>query len=197
MTPRPVATRSGTRLLAVLAVAGLTSLSACTSGDGVVAEPATAATDTEEEAGVDDAALEVVLRDFAFDGLPAAVAAGTRLTVVNEAERELHELVAFRLPDDEDRSVADLAGLSPPELMATLGEPTTVLLAEPGGPTIPAVGDGTLAEPGRYALMCFIPTGVEPAVYLDAAAESDEGPPDVGGGPPHIVHGMYAELTVE
>ena len=59
------------------------------------------------------------------------------------------------------------------------------------------VGDGTLDEPGRYAIMCFIPTGVAPDVYLEAAAESEEGPPDVGGGPPHFVHGMHAELRID
>jgi hypothetical protein len=93
--------------------------------------------------------------------------------------------------------VEELAGLSPGELMGALGEPTMVLLAEPaGGTTIPAVGDGTLSEPGRYAVMCFIPTGADPAEYLRVAAETEEGPPQVPGGPPHFVHGMHAELLV-
>ncbi len=203
------------RVITSVATAGLL-LSACAGSDDGADTAAAAATEagapvsadggaadgvaTGTEGGGDDvdgAAVEVVLRDFSFDGLPGTVPAGTRLTVINGAERELHELVAFRLPDDEDRSVADLARLSPPELMAALGEPATVLLAEPGGPTIPAVGDGTLTEPGRYAVMCFIPTGIDPATYLEAAAASEDGPPDVGGGPPHFVHGMHAELTVE
>ena len=75
-------------------------------------------------------------------------------------------------------------------------EPATVLLAEPGGEQIPAVGDGTLTEPGRYLILCAIPTGVDPAVYLKAAAESAGGPPQVEGGPPHVVNGMFAEVTV-
>lgn len=141
-------------------------------------------------------AVDVSLVDFAFEGLPDEVPSGTRLTVTNDATTELHELVAFRLPDDEQRSIAELVQLPPPELIATLGEPATVLLAEPGGPQIAAVGDGTLDETGRYAIVCFIPTGVEPQTYLTAAAETDEGPPQVEGGPPHIVHGMHAELVV-
>lgn len=163
-------------------------------------------TETDPEAaaslpGADDASdgdvVEVSLVDFAFVGLPDAVPAGTRLTVRNDADAELHEVVAFRLDDADDRTVDELAELSPPELGAALGEPTTVLLATPGGPQIDAVGDGTLSEPGRYALMCFIPTGVEPQVYLDAAAATEEGPPQVeGAGPPHVVQGMRAELTV-
>ena len=45
--------------------------------------------------------------------------------------------------------------------------------------------------------MCSIPTGVAPAEYLAAAAQSGGEPPQVAGGPPHLAHGMYAELTVE
>jgi hypothetical protein len=174
------------RGVALVAALGL-ALAACGDGD----EAEATADPTEGDT------IEVSMVDFAFVGLPASVDAGTRLTVVNDAEEELHEVVAFRLPDDEDRPVDELAGLAPGELVQALGEPVTVLLAEPGGEQIPAVGDGTLAEPGRYALMCFIPTGVDPQEYLRVAAETEEGPPQVEGGPPHFVHGMYAELTVE
>jgi hypothetical protein len=45
--------------------------------------------------------------------------------------------------------------------------------------------------------MCAIPTGVDPDVYLQAAAEAAGGPPEVEGGPPHFLHGMAAELIVE
>jgi hypothetical protein len=192
----PARTHRPTRT--AIAAALILSLASCGSDDdGGSADPTTATTDaapSPEGAGASE--LEVVLRDFEFAGLPDEVDAGTRLTVTNEAPAELHEVVAFRLPDDEERSVEELAQLAPDELMGVLGEPVTVLLAEPGGPTIPAVGDGTLAEPGRYALMCFIPTGVEPAEYLRVAAETESGPPQVDGGPPHLVHGMHAELTV-
>ena len=175
--------RRGVALVAALGLA----LTACGDGDEAEASPEPADGDT----------IEVSMVDFAFVGLPETTSAGTRLTVVNDAEEELHEVVAFRLPDDEDRAVDELAGLAPNELVQALGEPVTVLLAEPGGEQIPAVGDGTLDEPGRYALMCFIPTGVDPQEYLRVAAETEEGPPQVDGGPPHFVHGMYAELTVE
>lgn len=184
-----MATNLRLRLLAVTATAGALALAACGTDDSArVAQPA-----------VDPVAetVEVTLVDYAFEGLPDQVPAGTRLTVVNEAPSELHELVAFRLSDDEERSLDELATLSPVELEGALGAPATVLLAAPGGDPIPAVGDGTLDEAGRYAVMCFIPTGVEPEVYLEAAAEAEEGPPEVEGGPPHLVHGMIAELVVE
>ena len=72
-----------------------------------------------------------------------------------------------------------------------------VLLAPPGSSEqIVAVGDGSLTEPGRYLVACFIPTGADPQAYLDAASSSEGGPPEVEGGPPHFTHGMWAEVTV-
>jgi hypothetical protein len=180
-----VTTRSR-RTTAALAAATALALAASGCADN----------DTAEAAPPDEP-IEVTLVDFAFQGLPETIAAGTRLTVANAAESELHELVAFRLPDDEDRELAELAQLPPDQLEGILGRPTTVLLAAPGGEQIAAIGDGTFDEPGRYAVLCFIPTGVEPQVYLEAAAASGDEPPQVEGGPPHFVHGMVAELTVE
>jgi len=163
--------------------------------------------DTDDDAGADTVVTTTVadepstatirLVDFDFEDVPESVPAGTKLEVVNESEGELHELVAFRLADDEQRPLSELLALPQAEAMAILGEPATVLLQAPGGETIPAVGDGTLAEPGRYVLMCAIPTGVDPAVYLEAAAASQGGPPQVEGGAPHFAHGMVAELTVD
>lgn len=154
--------------------------------------------DAEEATGDDDGpTLEVLAVDYAFEGLPDSVEAGTRLLLRNDAPGELHELVAFRLADDEERSVEELVQLPPEELQAVLGEPTTVILAPPESEQVAVpVGDGTLSEPGRYALICMIPTGADPEEYMAAAADSD-GPPDVAGGPPHIAHGMYAEIVVE
>ena len=181
---RPPRPRAGLgRILAVTGIA--VALVAC-GGD-----------DAADEPGV----IEVTAIDFAFEDLPDSVPAGTQLTLANSASSELHEIVAFRLPDDEARPVAELMALPPEEMGALFaGEPAMVLLTSPGGGAgdqIAAVGDGTLDEPGRYLLLCAIPTGVSPEVYLAAAAESGGGPPEIeGGGPPHFVHGMWAELTV-
>jgi hypothetical protein len=184
----------------VIAVAaGLALLAACSGDDTAAGEPEPAAAAVEEAPDDEPAGnvVEVGMVDFAFVDLPESVPAGTRFTVENLTETELHELVAFRLPDDDDRTVEELTELAPGELVEALGEPATVLLQAPGGDQIPAVGDGTLSEPGRYAIMCFIPTGADPQEYLEAAAASEGGPPQVDGGPPHFVQGMFAELVVE
>lgn len=190
--------RSLTTLAAVVAVA--TPLAACGDDDesSAAADPGevTSPTDASDDLGDagDASTIEVTLDDFSFPDLPLEVGAGSRLSVVNVGS-ELHELVAFRLAEDEQRPLQELLALPQDELMALLGEPATVLLAAPGGEQVEAVGDGTLAEPGRYAILCFIPTGVDPQAYLEAAATSD-GPPDVPGGPPHVAHGMHAEVLV-
>lgn len=161
-------------------------LGACGSDDNSANEPGVVA---------------VTAVDFGYENLPDSVLAGTRLTLANTAPSELHEIVAILLPDDETRTASELMSL-PPEDMGSLfaGQPATVLLTPPGGGAddqIAAVGDGTLSEPGRYLMLCAIPTGVSTDVYLTAAAESGGGPPEIeGGGPPHLAHGMWAELTV-
>jgi len=133
--------------------------------------------------------------DFHYGELPDTVAAGTRIEVSNDSAAELHEFVAIRLADADDRTPAEIVGGDIGALLGT-SEPTAVLLAPPGGgEQISAVGDGTLTEPGRYLVMCLIPTGADRGEYLAAAATSD-GPPQVDGGPRHIVHGMFAEVTV-
>lgn len=188
---RPIRRRLALVGLSLVAVAGL---GAC--GDDDTDD---AAADTVVSTTVADAPSTVTIRlvDFGFEDVPESVPAGTKLEIVNQSEAELHELVAFRVPDDEQRPLSELLALPQPEVMALLGEPATVLLQAPGGETIPAVGDGTLTEPGRYVLLCAIPTGVDPAAYLEAAAASQGGPPQVPGGPPHLAHGMVAELTVD
>jgi hypothetical protein len=115
----------------------------------------------------------------------------------NDAPAELHELVAIRLPDDEDRSVEALVELPEAELEALFpDEPALVILARPEADGEAVLGDGTLTEPGRYAVFCAIPEGADPDEYLEQA-QTSEGPPQVEGGPPHFTLGMYGEVTVE
>lgn len=160
----------------------------------VTAAAALALSACGDDAGAADDALEVTMSDFDFAGLPDEVPVGTRLTVENTSDVELHELVAVRLPDGDERTVEEIVTAGLEELLSA-GPPAMVLLAPPGGEQIAAVGDGTLVDPGRYLLLCAIPTGADPAEYLEAAATSD-GPPQVDGGAPHVTNGMFAELTV-
>ena len=164
--------------------------------DTTVPADTTAADDTAVTSVGDDVAGETIVVtavDYRFEGLPETVPAGTKISLVNEGN-EPHEFVAMRIPDEETRPVEELVQLSEADLGAVFGdaEPATVILAATGQTDVPGavVGDGTLTEPGRYAIVCFLPTGSD-----DSILES-EGPPPAGETPPHAAHGMVAELTV-
>ena len=187
--------RWGRAALIPLAVSGAL-LVACSDDEDAdtVAEGTTDAAATE----VMPETIEVTTVDYGYEGLPESVAVGTMLTLNNTSAVELHEIVAILLPEGEERPVDVLLALPEEELMALMGsaEPALVALAAPGSDeTIYAVGDGALTQTGRYAIVCFIPTGADPAAYLNAPP--GDGPPQVEGGPPHFVAGMWTELTVE
>lgn len=183
MTNMPEKRTVGRALVAAMALA---TVAACS--DSTASQPAA---QTEEARTV-----EVTALDYEFADLPETIPAGTTLTLVNESSNELHELVAIRLPEDETRSVDDLVA-DPEALASYFPSVTTVLIAPPEEGGIAVEGTGVLDEPGRYAIICAIPTGADPDEYMAAAAGAEGGPPEVEGGAPHFVVGMYAEVTVE
>jgi len=140
--------------------------------------------------------IEVLLGDYHFGGLPDEVAAGTEIAVENESTGEVHELVAMRLPDGDERPVDEILAGGMDELMG-LGMPALVIVAAPGGADpVVAVGDGRLHEPGRYLIVCTIPTGADPDEFMAAMQSSGDAPPEVAGGAPHFANGMVDDLVV-
>lgn len=190
--------RSHRALIATVAVALLGAGCGSGNGDDNTAKAATT-TSTSETGGASADGVTVTAVDYAYQGLPSSVAAGTKLSLKNSSTKELHELVAAALPAGEKRPVSELVKLSEAEFDALFtGPPAAVLIAAPGGgKQIEALGDGTLAKPGRYVVLCAIPTGADPAAYLDAVQKSQDGPPNVPGGPPHFTKGMFSEITVK
>lgn len=181
-------------------------LAACGSDDEDASDTTAAATVAPTAAptaaaGPGGDAIEVVASDYAFGGIPESVPVGTRFTLTNASDVELHELVVVKRPEGEDRSIEELLALPEEESDAIFGPgpPAMVLLVMPGSDeVIPAVGDGTISEPGDYIAVCFIPQGVDPVEFMAAAEASGDGPPDVEGtGPPHAFLGMTAEFTVK
>ena len=201
--------RTASRMGLALVLAGGLLLSACgddeddTSAEGTTTteQSTTEAPETTEGDAPAGETVEIELVDYGFENVPESVPAGTKLTVKNTSTMEFHELVAFKLPDDETRSSEELVNLPEEELGALFaGPPAAVLLAGPnGGEQTAAVGDGTLSEPGNYVIFCSIPVGADPEAMAEAAENPDAGPPpeDPDAGPPHFTEGMYADLVVE
>jgi len=173
---------------------------AMAGGLGALGLLAGACGDTSDAGGAGKT-VTVTASDYKFEGLPKSMKEeSTKLTLTNASTKEVHELVAFRIPDAEKRPVSELVKLPMAEQEALFpkGPPPLVLVAPPNGaPQITALGDGTLKEKGRYAVVCFIPTGADPAAYLKAAEAATDGPPDVPGGAPHVTQGMFGEITVK
>lgn len=186
-----------------IAMSGALVIAACGNDDTEVTDDEeTEVTDDEEttsddeettgddEEAADGETVEVVGTEYEFQGIPATVPVGTRFTFRAEGN-EAHEMVVFRLSDDEERSVDEIVQLPEAELEAMFAEPPAfVLLANPNedGFAVEELGDGTVTEPGRYIAVCFFETGT---------TEVPEGPPEGGENPPHAAHGMFAEFTVE
>lgn len=194
-------TRARGRVAGVLLVASVL-VAACGGDDEDVSNtPGQQGASTSTTAGAGAGPTVTVTGvDYAFQGLPAEVTAGTKVAFVNASPKEVHEFVAIRIPDNERRPVSELVRLPENELQGIFesGPPAAVLVAGPNrAPAMPAVGDGTLSQPGRYTVVCFIPTGADPAKYFEAVQKAGpDGPPDVEGGPPHAVNGMFAEVRV-
>jgi hypothetical protein len=149
----------------------------------------------DDEPDAVDGPIEIGAIDYSFTGVPERARVGATIAMTNESDKEVHEIIAIRLPDDEDRAVADIVKLPEEELGVLFAGLETVVVAPPKSAGFPVEGTGALTKPGRYALICLIPTGADPDEYLAAAAAAG-GPPDVAGGPPHVAQGMFAELTV-
>lgn len=196
--------RSSRRFLAPAVALTLTlGLAACgdsdsgDEGDGAAGATPTSSSATGGSAGGET--VDVTAVDYGFVGIPTTLAAGSELTLTNDSQGEVHEIALFALPEGETRSAQELLMLSEEEVGQVTGPPRGVSVALPGEEGRVVVGDLAVDEPGRYVMICAIPTGADPQAYRDllAAPPASDEPPDIPGGPPHFVQGMVAEFTVQ
>lgn len=122
--------------------------------------------------------LDVTAVDYGFEGLPDELSTGyTVVTFTNEGQ-EQHEMFALRFNDGTTESLEEIVELPEDEVFSKI-TPVNATWALPG--TSDTVS-WNLTEPGRYAIVCFIPVG--------SVGESE------GDGPPHFAEGMVREFTV-
>ena len=119
---------------------------------------------------VEPGPLEIVTRDYAFDGMPDVLRAGTYQVSVHNEGAELHEFVVFR--PTTGKTLEELAAIGPAGFLDH-AELAAYLPGVAPGEALPA--EMTL-EPGEWTLVCFLP------------AAFDE--------QPHFAHGMTKTITV-
>ena len=131
--------------------------------------------------------ITVDAHEYEFSGLPEQAEAGkTVLTLDNKGE-QVHAVDIVRVNDGVTESVDEL--LAMPE--DQVGSKMTHLggtLALPGQTGYQAVD----LEPGRYAVVCFVPDGTT-AENVDQMMGETQGQE---GGQPHAMLGMTGEFTV-
>jgi plastocyanin len=146
--------------------------------------------------------IEVTGTEYSFQNVPALVAPGAELTFRNEGE-EVHEMIVVQVVEGETRTLEEILELPEEESDALIAQFMGVLIDTPSGATFNPEGEGTsitVTEPGRYAVVCFLPQGLDEATFESAMAEADpnaEGPPPFPEGTPHALLGMASEFTVE
>lgn len=129
-----------------------------------------------------DAKVEVTATEYAFEGIPDEIDAGTVAFLLTNEGNEAHEIGLARKKDDVTESFDELLEMDEAEAE------TKIDFA--GGAFAASSGDQGLAiadlEPGEYVAVCFIPVGT--------SMEGDD--MQEGDGPPHFMQGMKAEFTV-
>lgn len=97
-------TRSRSSMVAITVVTIVAAMvgSACSDDS----EKSSSSTIEQTDDKSDDAAateINVKALDYKYDGLPSDVTTGTKFTLSNESDSELHEMVVFRVKDGETR----------------------------------------------------------------------------------------------
>lgn len=146
--------------------------------------------------------IELTATEYAFEGVPALVAPGAEFSLTNGGE-EVHEMIIIKVIDGETRTLEEILALPEEESDALVSEFVGVVIDTPSGEPFNPEGENTtltVNDPGRYAVVCFFPQGLDEATFEAAMAEADpnaEGPPPFPEGTPHALLGMAAEFTVE
>ena len=124
--------------------------------------------------------IDVAAVDYAFEGVPETLAAGTVTFAFSNEGEEMHEMLLLRYKDPKT-TIEDLMKLSEKEAQSKVD-----FLGASFGP--PGASDIESREmtPGKYVMVCFVPVG---STSEKAARKAK--------GPPHVAKGMSAEFTVE
>lgn len=120
--------------------------------------------------------------EYAFEGVPTTLAAGTTVFRFANEGREVHEAVVLRKADGVTASFEELLSLPDDEARTSFTVVTAFAPTAPGE-THPRVAD---LAPGDYGIVCTVPVGTTSTAALDDGAATEQ----------HFVRGQIAEFTV-
>jgi hypothetical protein len=132
--------------------------------------PTTAVPATSTVPVAEPGPLDIVTRDYAFQGMPAVLRAGTYQVSVHNEGAELHEFVVYRPTDG--KTLEELAAIGPEGFL----EHAELAAYIPGVAPGEVLPTDMVLQPGEWTLVCFIP------------ALHDQ--------QPHFAHGMRQTITV-
>jgi hypothetical protein len=128
--------------------------------------------------------IALTATDYGFDGAPESVPVGPVVVALTNNGVEIHEAFVLRVADDAIGTVIEI--VTKDEAVVGPGsplEPIGSAIAFPGGAGYAAL---TLEQPGRYAIVCYVPEGAATFDVLET----------LGGAAPHYTLGMVAEFEV-
>jgi uncharacterized cupredoxin-like copper-binding protein len=131
--------------------------------------------------------LDITAVDYEFEDVPDTFERGAAAVFLRNEGQEFHEAVFFRIADDETRPIEELLELPEEEAMQV----TQFVGAAFAGPGANGATSVQFDEPGRYAMLCFIPVGTT------AEAMAEMSPDQEPEGPPHFTQGMWREFTID
>ncbi|MEO6578668.1 MAG: hypothetical protein ABIO99_07220 [Candidatus Limnocylindria bacterium] len=148
-----------------IVLAGLLIVS-CQLGDVSTSGTPPGVPATAQSASDPPAEIDVIAEDYRYDGLPATLAIGTKLSLRNEGT-EPHELVMLRV--NANTRIDALVQLSQEDMLAQ-SEQVGILVASPNRIAAETI---TIEEAGLYVAVCFIPVGTESEHEHQHSASAD------------------------
>ena len=132
--------------------------------------------------------VDVAGGDYAFNGVPATIEAGTASIEFENKGAEVHEMVVFKKKAGVTDSLDSLLAIENEQEAASKIEPVGYL-----GGVHPGDREFLLVDlaAGDHAIVCFYPVGTTPEKFA-----AEEASPGQLTGEPHFSKGMRAEFRV-
>ena len=132
--------------------------------------------------------VEITADEYSYAGVPAELESGPTSLDLDNVGSEVHEFTMFKVGSGVTKSVKQLIDQGPgdPEVGVSLAFLGHIEVRPEGTPDDYGIMD---LEPGKYAIICYLPVGATPEKVDDPNASFE-------GAERHYSRGMISEFTV-